>query len=59
MPKGWKAQDHFDELHPIGRNPFYRNKQMVVCGMKPIDRDRGINLLKPTQGKTLLLEYVV
>ena len=23
MPKGWKAQDHFDEFHPIGRNPFF------------------------------------
>ena len=26
MPKGWKAQDHFDEFHPIGRNPFYKKQ---------------------------------
>ena len=27
MPKGWKAQDHFDEFHPIGRNPFYKKQE--------------------------------
>ena len=27
MPKGWKAQDHFDVFHPIGRNPFYKNQE--------------------------------
>ena len=27
MPKGWKAQDHFDEFHPIGRNPFYKQQE--------------------------------
>ena len=27
MPKGWKAQDHFDEFHPIGRNPFYKEQE--------------------------------
>lgn len=27
MPKGWKAQDHFDEFHPMGRNPFYKKQE--------------------------------
>lgn len=47
MPKGWKAQDHFDEFHPIGRNPFYKKQadgslrhetELIV--------DRGIEFIK-------------
>jgi len=26
MPRGWKANDHFDVFQPIGRNPFYKKQ---------------------------------
>jgi choline-sulfatase len=47
MPKGWKAQDHFDVFNPIGRNPFYKKQpdgslrhetELIV--------DRGIEFLE-------------
>ena len=27
MPKGWKAEDHFDFFEKIGRNPFYKKQE--------------------------------
>jgi len=47
MPKGWKKEDHFDEIEAISRNPFYKEQpdgslrhetELIV--------DRGIDFLK-------------
>ena len=47
MPKGWKAQDHFDEFHPIGRNPFYKEQEDGSLRHETeLIVDRGIEFLK-------------
>ena len=47
MPKGWKAQDHFDFFHPIGRNPFYkRQADGTLRHETELIVDRGIEFLE-------------
>ena len=47
MPKGWKAQDHFDEFHPIGRNPFYKKQEDGTLRHETeLIVDRGIEFIK-------------
>ena len=47
MPKGWKAQDHFDEFHPIGRNPFYKKQEDGSLRHETeLIVDRGIEFLE-------------
>ena len=47
MPKGWKAQDHFDEFHPIGRNPFYKKQEDGSLRHETeLIVDRGIKFLE-------------
>ena len=41
-----KAQDHFDEFHPVGRNPFYKNKRMGLRHETELIVDRGIEFLQ-------------
>ena len=53
MPKGWKAQDHFDEFHPIGRNPFYKEQSDGTLRHETeLIVDRGIEFVRnQPQGK--------
>ena len=45
--KGWKAQDHFDEFHPIGRNPFYKKQEDGSLRHETeLIVDRGIEFLE-------------
>ena len=47
MPKGWKAQDHFDEFHPIGRNPFYKKQEDGTLRHETeLIVDRGIEFIE-------------
>ena len=47
MPKGWKAQDHFDFYHPIGRNPFYKKQpDGTLRHETELIVDRGIEFLE-------------
>jgi len=47
MPKGWKAQDHFDEFHQIGRNPFYKKQEDGTLRHETeLIVDRGIEFIK-------------
>ena len=47
MPKGWKAQDHFDEFHPIGRNPFYiKQEDGTLRHETELIVDRGIEFIE-------------
>lgn len=47
MPKGWKAQDHFDIFHPIGRNPFYKKQaDGTLRHETELIVDRGIEFLR-------------
>ncbi|MEC8420741.1 MAG: sulfatase-like hydrolase/transferase [Verrucomicrobiota bacterium] len=47
MPKGWKAQDHFDEFHPVGRNPFYKKQEDGSLRHETeLIVDRGIEFLE-------------
>ena len=47
MPKGWKAQDHFDEFHPIGRNPFYKKQaDGTLRHETELIVDRGIEFIE-------------
>jgi arylsulfatase A-like enzyme len=46
-PKGWKVQDHFDEFHPIGRNPFYKKQEDGTLRHETeLIVDRGIEFIK-------------
>ena len=56
MPKGWKAQDHFDEFHQIGRNPFYKKQEDGTLRHETeLIVDRGIEFIKnQPKGKPLL-----
>ncbi len=47
MPKGYKAEDHFDEFEAIGRNPFYK-KQLdgSLRHATELIVDRGIEFVK-------------
>ncbi len=47
MPKGWKAQDHFDEFHQIGRNPFYKKQEDGTLRHETeLIVDRGIEFIE-------------
>ena len=47
MPKGWKAEDHFDVFERIGRNPFYkRQEDGSLRHETELIVDRGIEFLK-------------
>ena len=47
MPKGWKAEDHFDVFERIGRNPFYkRQEDGSMRHETELIVDRGIEFLK-------------
>ena len=47
MPKGWKAQDHFDFFDPIGRNPFYKKQaDGTLRHETELIVDRGIEFLE-------------
>jgi arylsulfatase A-like enzyme len=47
MPKGWKAQDHFDEFFPIGRNPFYKKQEDGTLRHETeLIVDRGIEFIE-------------
>ncbi|MFC7335661.1 sulfatase-like hydrolase/transferase [Haloferula chungangensis] len=51
MPKGWKAQDHFDEYDAIGRDPFYKTlPDGSLRHETDLIVDRGIDFIK-RQGK--------
>jgi arylsulfatase A-like enzyme len=47
MPKGWKMQEHFDRIEPVGRNPFY--KKMPDGSLRhetEVIVDKGISFMK-------------
>jgi len=47
MPKGWKAEDHFDEFQAISRTPYY--KKLPDGGLRhetDLIVDRGIEFIK-------------
>ena len=47
MPKGYRAEDHFDEFEAIGRNPFYKKQpDGTLRHETEIIVDRGIEFLK-------------
>ena len=47
MPKGWKAEDHFDVFERIGRNPFYKRREDGSLRHETeLIVDRGIEFLK-------------
>ena len=47
MPKERKAQDHFDEFHPIGRNPFYKKQEDGTLRHETeLIVDRGIEFIE-------------
>ena len=47
MPKGWKAEDHFDVFHKIGRNPFYKKQEDGTLRHETeLIVDRGIEFIK-------------
>lgn len=47
MPKGWKAEDHFDEFEAIGRNPFYKPQpDGSLRHETDLIVDRGIEFIK-------------
>ncbi len=47
MPKGYKKEDHFDEMEVIGRNPFYKKQaDGSLRHETEIIVDRGIEFIK-------------
>ena len=47
MPKGWKAEDHFDFFEKIGRNPFYKKQEDGSLRHETeLIVDRGIEFLQ-------------
>ena len=47
MPKGWKAEDHFDFFEKIGRNPVYKKQEDGSLRHETeLIVDRGIEFLQ-------------
>jgi len=47
MPKGYKKEDHFDEMEVIGRNPFYKKQpDGSLRHATEVIVDRGIEFVK-------------
>ncbi len=47
MPKGYKKEDHFDEMEVIGRNPFYKKQpDGSLRHATEVIVDRGIEFIK-------------
>ncbi len=47
MPKGYKAEDHFDEYEKIGRNPFYKEQEDgTLRHATDLIIDRGVDFIK-------------
>lgn len=57
MPKGWKAEDHFDEFEDIGRNPFYKKMpDGTLRHETDLIVDKGIEFVKnQPEGKPFAL----